>query len=154
MKRFHFLRIIIIALITSGLSLATTIEAQERTPSEAKESASVQTQGPVSLTVEFATICRDVVNREAVDSGTRFQASVGKLYCFTKIIGAQTYSEIIHVWYYGETEKARVTLEVNSPRWRTYSSKIIQPQEIGEWHVDVLGPEGNRLMSIPFAISQ
>jgi len=153
MKRFHCCRIVIIAVITSGLFSITAVEAQERSPSESKESASVQAQAPVSLKVEFATICRDVVNREAVDSGTSFQASVGKLCCFTDIIGAQTYTEITHVWYYGDTVRARVTLEVNSPRWRTYSSKIILPHEIGEWHVEVLGPEGNRLMLIPFAIS-
>jgi hypothetical protein len=110
----------------------------------------VNVQGAVSLGVESATICRDVMARTPVDGGTSFPVSLGKLYCFTKVVDVSGPTDVTHVWYYGDTERARVTLSVNSPSWRTYSSKIIQPHEIGEWHVDVLGPSGDRLVSVPF----
>jgi hypothetical protein len=85
--------------------------------------------------------------------GTVFPASVGKLYYFTKIVHANPPTEVTHVWYYGDTEKARVTLRVNSTSWRTYSSKIIQFRETGVWYVDVLGPDGNRLTSTTFEVT-
>ena len=84
------------------------------------------------LEVIRGAICRDVVDREPVDAGTQFAPSVGKLYCFTQITGAQGPTEVFHVWYFAETERARVSLSVNGSSWRTYSSKIIQSHEIGD----------------------
>jgi len=40
------------------------------------------------IQVVAAAICKDVVEREAVDVGTQFSNSVSRLYCFTKIVGA------------------------------------------------------------------
>jgi len=79
---------------------------------------------------------------------------VGKLFCFSKIIGAEDPIEIAHVWYFGDTERARVTLPVKTNTWRTYSSKVLQDHEIGPWHVDLLGPEGDVLETIEFEVVQ
>jgi hypothetical protein len=89
-----------------------------------------------------------------VVSGTSFKASVGKLYCFIKVVGAHTTSEITHLWYFGNSQVARVNSPVKSFRWRTYSSKTIRQQDIGDWHVDVLGPRGTVLWSVEFKITQ
>ncbi|MBW1997646.1 MAG: DUF2914 domain-containing protein [Deltaproteobacteria bacterium] len=104
------------------------------------------------LSVAEGKICVNVVNRECIDANTRFASPVEKLYCFTRIVGATTPTSVTHVWYFGDMERARVTLKVGSASWRTYSSKIILPHEIGEWHVNVLGPDGKPLMVIPFEI--
>ena len=105
------------------------------------------------LIVAKAHICRDVVNREPVDAGDTFEASVGKLYCFTKTMSAYNPTEITHVWYFGDSERARVSLPVESFSWRTYSSKIIQAHEIGDWHVDVLSPKNEVLQTLQFKIT-
>jgi hypothetical protein len=101
-----------------------------------------------------AAISRNVVDREAVDIGTRFPTSVNRLYCFTKVVGAQQPTEVVHVWSYGDTERARIPLAINAATWRTYSSKAIQSHEIGSWRVDVLDTSGNLLETINFEISQ
>jgi hypothetical protein len=111
-------------------------------------------QQTMSLGVESPAICRDVVGREPVDPGYSFPASVGKLYCYTKIVKVQGPDRITHVWYYGSIERARVSLRIDSPSWRTWSSKIIQAHEIGAWHVDVLGPGGEKLDLVPFEITR
>jgi hypothetical protein len=100
------------------------------------------------LEVESAAICANVIDREPVGTGRTFNIAVGKLYCFTKIVGAETPTTITHVWYYGDTERARIKLSVRSMSWRTQSSKIIQAHEVGSWHVDVLGPSGKILRTI------
>jgi hypothetical protein len=120
----------------------------------AAEKAEESTAKPaVDLEITRAAICRQVVEREPVDAGTSFEPPVEKLYCFTHITGAQDATEIYHVWYFAEIERAVIKLKVNSASWRTYSSKIIQPHEIGDWRVDVLGAEGNILKSVNFKIT-
>jgi len=137
MKRTYFALLVVIALIIVPLSHAATSMAQET----------------VILAVAEASICRDVVNRQPVGAGDSFEASVGKLFCFTKITGAQSPTQISHAWYFGDAQKATVTLSVKSSSWRTYSSKRIQPHEIGDWRVDVLGPGGEILQTLQFKIT-
>ncbi|MEE4261948.1 MAG: DUF2914 domain-containing protein [Desulfobacteraceae bacterium] len=106
------------------------------------------------ISVEGAVICTGVADREAVDAGTSFTVSVGRLYCFSKIAGVQESTEIVHVWYFGDTERARVSLGVKPPAWRTYSSKIIQAHEIGSWRVEILDAAGNLLETLKFETTQ
>ncbi|MBT8363506.1 MAG: DUF2914 domain-containing protein [Deltaproteobacteria bacterium] len=106
------------------------------------------------LDVEAAAICEGVDNREAVNVGTRFTNSTPRLYCFTKIVGAESPTEVVHVWSYGDVERARISLAVNASNWRTYSSKAIQAHEIGAWRVEVLDTSGNLLETINFEITQ
>lgn len=113
---------------------------------------SVLSQSPEPLDVEDAVICRNVADRRAVSPGTSFPSSVGKLYCYNKILGARTNTHVTHVWYYGNVERARISLPVKASRWRTYSLKNIRPQETGVWHVDILGPTGDRLEVLNFHI--
>ena len=104
--------------------------------------------------VVAAAICKDVVEREAVDVGTQFSNSVSRLYCFTKVVSTEVPTEIVHVWSYGDVERARVSLAVKAATWRTYSSKAIQSHEIGPWRVDVMDTSGNLLETINFEITQ
>ena len=104
--------------------------------------------------LETAVISSDVVDREPVNVGTRFQSMVGRLFCFTKIVGAANPTEVAHVWYYGDVERARVSLSVRGSTWRTYSSKLIQAHEIGNWRVEVLDSAGNLMETLQFEIVQ
>ena len=111
-------------------------------------------QQTANLDVIAAAICENVQEREAVNVGTSFINSTPRLYCFTKVVGAESPTEVIHVWSYGDVERARVSLAVNASTWRTYSSKAIQAHEIGQWRVDVLDTSGNLLETINFEITQ
>lgn len=106
------------------------------------------------LQVERAVICEQVVDREPVDVSSSFSATVGKLYFFTRIVGAEGNTQVTHVWYYGDTERARVTLSVRASNWRTYSSKRLQAHEIGAWRAEILDAEGNTLATARFEVTQ
>jgi hypothetical protein len=134
MKRFLLLTGVRVVIVASCFLIPLAAQAQQSN----------------TVTVASAVICQQIVNREAVDTGTSFAVSVGKLYCLSKITNIQDATQIVHVWYYGDTERARVTLNVNPPSWRTYSSKIIQPQEIGAWRVEIQDSSGNVLETVPF----
>jgi hypothetical protein len=138
MKRFFFSFGVCVAILSLCLIIPFSSHAQQAG----------------ALIVESASICTGVANREAVDAGTSFSVSVGKLYCFSKIADIQEPTEIVHVWYYGETERARLSLGVNPPAWRTYSSKIIQAHEVGAWRVEILDASGNLLETAKFELTQ
>ena len=107
-----------------------------------------------SLSVETASICTGVADRQPVGAATSFSVSNDRLYCFSKIANIAQATEIVHVWYFGETERARISLGVQPPAWRTYSSKIIQPHEIGSWRVEILDASGNLLDTLKFEVTQ
>jgi len=110
--------------------------------------------GVQAMQVERAVVCENVVDREPMNAGMQFAATVGKLYCFTHLIDAAAPTRVTHVWYYGDVERARVDLSVGASNWRTYSSKVIQTAEIGAWKVDILDADGNTLDSVNFEIVQ
>jgi hypothetical protein len=136
---------------SSSQAQEPAMKAEEPT-GEMQEPAMQEQEAP-ELTVSVAAICRDVVDREPMDSGNSFTVDVGKLYCFTKIMGAESPTHVTHVWYFDGTERARVELAVNGASWRTFSSKIIQPHELGAWRVDVLDADGNVLKALDFEVT-
>jgi len=104
------------------------------------------------LKVVDGTITSAIENQMPVDKIESYRADFGKLFCFTRIVGAQEDTEITHVWYFQDNELARVTLPVRSSDWRTYSSKRFLPQWAGEWSVVVLDGEQNEIATIPFRL--
>ena len=146
MPRFKQVLWLSLSMIALVLLLTTPCLAQE----PAEEPASPPEEAP-ALTVS-ATICTEIQEREPVGAGDTFPATVGKLFCHTLVEGAEEPTLITHVWYYGEENLAEVTLEVNSVRWRTWSSKNIIESWTGGWHVDILDEGGKVLASIAFQI--
>ncbi len=111
-------------------------------------------QDAAALEVVDPAVCTSVENRACVDPKEEFSVSVDRLYCFTRITGAREDTEVTHVWYYGNIERARIPLSVRSASYRTNSSKRIQAHEAGQWRVEVLGPDGSVLKTISFSIVQ
>ncbi len=104
------------------------------------------------LMVADGVITTAIKEQMPVDSIESYRADFGKLFCFTRIVGAQGDTEVTHVWYYQENEIARVTLPVKSADWRTYSSKRFLPQWSGNWRVVILDGELNEIATIPFLL--
>jgi hypothetical protein len=109
-------------------------------------------QEAAALKVKDPAICTNVESRACVDPKAEFALPVDRLYCFTRITGASGNTDIAHVWYYGDVERARIPLAVRTGSYRTYSYKTIQPHETGKWHVDVVDSSGTVLETIPFEV--
>ena len=91
-----------------------------------------------------------IENRELVGPGESFPLSVGRLYCFSRVLNAAG-DEIEHVWYKGDAEMARVTLDVRGSPWRTYSSKNIGDDGAGVWRCEVVH-KGNVIQTTRFTV--
>ena len=104
------------------------------------------------LRVADAGITTAIEDRMPVDDIKTYPADYGKLYSFTRILGAQTDTYVTHVWFYEDQEMARVSLPVRSGDWRTYSSKRFLPQWAGSWSVVIEDKQGRVLAELPFRL--
>lgn len=104
------------------------------------------------LSVEESAIALDVIDRMPVGSDSTFVASVGRVYCWTLVAGAEGEVAIHHVWFHGDQEMADMELRVGGSPWRTWSSKAIVPEWTGAWRVEVRDSAGNVIETIRFTI--
>lgn len=102
--------------------------------------------------VADAVITTAIEEQMPVDKIEVYPADYGKLYCFTRIVGAEKETHVTHVWYYQDDELARVELPIGSADWRTYSSKRFLPQWAGQWRVVVVDEEGKEIAAVPFVL--
>jgi len=111
--------------------------------------AAAQKEAPKGLGVEKAVVATGVENREPVGVAKEFDASVGQVYCWTRVISATVPTTIKHVWYVDNQKVFEIPLDIKYPRTRTWSSKTIKP---GNWRVDVTDESGTVLTSVSFTV--
>jgi hypothetical protein len=106
-----------------------------------------------SLQVQDVAVATGVHDRVPTGISSSFDGSVGKLYAFTRIVGAEGETRVYHKWYHGDELVADVPLTVRSGDWRTWSSKNVQPDWTGDWRVVVVSEDGSILGTVKFAIN-
>jgi hypothetical protein len=104
------------------------------------------------IVIDEAVIATGVENLTPVAPGSSFDASIGRLYCFTRIKTNLQPAVIKHLWFHGDKMVMEVTLPIKSSNWRTYSMKTILPSSGGEWKVDVTSEDGTILKTLNFTI--
>jgi hypothetical protein len=133
---------------------ATQPAAQETAqPAMSQETTQPSTQDTAQPDAQLAeaVVCQDVIDRAPVGSGDLFAKEVPKVYCFTRVVGAEG-TQLTHNWYYKGSLKASVKLNVRSSNYRTWSSKTMMPEWTGEWMVEILSADGKPLESIIFIL--
>jgi hypothetical protein len=109
-------------------------------------------QDSPNLTVDQMEICTGIEDRQPAGSDTSFVKTVGQLYCFVKVSGQSDSTSISHVWFYDGKEMAKVDLSIKGKIWRTWSSKRIIEEWVGNWKVEVTSNTGDILMTKEFTI--
>ena len=120
----------------------------------AQEQAETETGGEkpaLTAEMEFATAIEE---RMPVGTAQSFPANVGKVYLWTKILGAENITTVNHVWYYQGEEMASVALPVRDESWRTWSYKTILPEWTGKWTVVVTDDMGKEVSTATFTITE
>lgn len=110
---------------------------------------SISTAG--ELTVEVAAVATSVENLIPIGVSDKFSSSVGRLYCYSKIIGGEG-QDIKHLWYINEKKFGETTLPIKARSYRTYSYVNILLGTKGSGRVDITTDEGKVLKSIDFYI--
>jgi len=105
-----------------------------------------------SIKVDEMAVCTSVEDRQPVGTDTSFVKTIGQLYCFVKITGESDSTSIFQTWIYNDKEMAKVELSVKGKSWRTWSSKRIVEDWVGNWKVEVSDATGNILKTYEFVI--
>ena len=108
-----------------------------------------------AFSVLRAYVCKGIEQSEPTEAGKSFVPApdgVLRLCTFSEIGGPARPDTILHVWYWGEREMARVPLRVQGPRWRTWSTKQILDEWRGEWHDDITDRVDALLSRLDFSV--
>lgn len=117
-------------LYSLGLILFTAVPlAAQDAPDEAE------------IRVTRAVVATQVEDREPVGEAESFPATVGTLYFYTILEGEPAETTVEHVWLRNGEETARVPLNVQGPRWRTWSTKQVPEDWTGEWTAQVVADD-------------
>ncbi len=130
MKKIFTLLFVVCLVSSAGFCLAQDIE---------------------DLKVEEIKICKAVIDRMPIEPSASFSEMVEKLYCYTRVTGANQDTNILHIWKYDDEEMSRVLLKIGaSPSWRTWSSKDMLEIWKGKWSVEVVSANGDILAKKEF----
>jgi hypothetical protein len=105
------------------------------------------------LQVADAKLGTGVADHEIQGEADTFKQDVGKVYLWNKITGGEG-TEVSHVWYQGDKKVSEVKLKIKFDSMRTWSYKTIYPGAKGDWHVDVVGPDGAVLKTVSFKVEE
>lgn len=97
-----------------------------------------------------AVVGTGVENRQPQGVGEEFPSQVGALFCFSEVKNYE--GTLLHVWFHGEKEVARIELPVKGERFRTWSKKRIPASWTGPWRVEVQTAEGKVLAQAKFTV--
>ena len=138
-------------VIALGLLLANPAWAahhESLTDDAGKKEASLEESAGVASvptgTVGRATFTTGISEREPMDSVTQLTNDHVIVYFFSEL-NDMAGKTVLHRWEYNGQLMAEVPLAVGGPRWRTYSSKNLEPMWLGEWAVSVVDDQGNVL---------
>lgn len=92
-------------------------------------------------TVERAQFTRGIDDHEPIDEVVVLSPPDNEIYFFTDLRHLQGRT-ITHRWQYRGQVVSQVSFEVKGPRWRVFSRKNINPDQLGEWSVTVVDDSG------------
>ena len=106
------------------------------------------------LKLSTATLCEDVQNRQPQNEGVVFSISSGQIYCYTLFDPVPEKTTIYHNWYSRDTLTSRVKLQLQPPRWTTYSTIQLRESDKGPWRVEITDANGNVLQVLRFSVTE
>lgn len=104
------------------------------------------------ISVEVIVIARGVEDRIPIGVDDKFPSNIGRVYCYSKIVGTNKGDIVKHIWYYNDKPISEVSFTVSASSYRMYSYKTIPPYAKGKWRVDLTMQDGTVLKSIDFTI--
>jgi hypothetical protein len=150
-KENHVLKKTVLLLLSLLILSGVCFAQEEPAKKQIKDTASAAAQNQPGLVLEEIQFYTAVKDRQPSGIGTVFPEDLDKLYCFTKIGGADRATYVHHVWYFGNKEIARVKLPVKSKSWRTWSSKNLH-MGLGYGYVEIVSESGDILGRAEFKI--
>lgn len=118
--------------------------AKLRTEAPAARRSAPTVRKPAALHIPDHGVGTLVEDHELVGEGDRFTEGAA-VWFWTRVRGGRAGQRIHHVWSREGVEKARVSLRLGGPHWRTHSRKRLWPGSAGEWAVEARDDSGRVL---------
>lgn len=145
--RISYLAWIAAAALVAGAANAT--EETGTSPTQPPEAAAPD--ATATGAVERATLTSGILDREPQDELDEVASDRGKVFYFTELrdMPGET---VLHRWEHRGEVVSEVRFEIGSARWRTWSSKDVDPERLGQWSVSAVGSDGRVLDTRVFTV--
>ncbi len=100
--------------------------------------------------VERAALTESVVDREPQGRMKQLTNDRDRVFYFTDVRD-MTGETLVHRWERNGELVVEVPLAIGGPRWRTYSTKQLDPSALGDWTVSAIDASGRVLSSDGFS---
>ncbi|MDZ7698742.1 MAG: DUF2914 domain-containing protein [Deltaproteobacteria bacterium] len=106
------------------------------------------------MTVLETAVCTDVKDKNPFGKDYSVQWSTDRIYVWNLIESEVSLSSIRHIYYFKGKKVSDIALDIRSPRWRTWSYKVLSDKRfIGPWRVDITSADGKLLERVRFEVS-
>jgi hypothetical protein len=119
----------------------------------AEEKNSSAPPNPQKLALVKAIMCEGLKDRVPYNQGVVFPLGAGRIYCYSEFDPVPKKTAIYHNWYYRGKLSTRVKLNLQPPRWATYSTINLEETDKGPWRVEITDQEGVVLGIVRFSIT-
>jgi hypothetical protein len=106
------------------------------------------------LTITSAVMCEDVQDRQPLNEGVVFSIGIGRVCCYTTFDDVPDKTYITHNWYNRDNLSTKIKLQLQPPRWTTYSAIQLRVSDKGPWRVEISDSEGRILQVLRFSVTE
>jgi len=150
--KYFFATLATIALSQQVLAADPAKPAEMQAPASAAASAPAAPATPVG-TVARAQFTTAINDHEPADSITTLGNDQTHIYYFTELKGFEGH-KVTHRWEHDGKVMYEQAFDVGSPRYRTYTSKTLDPSWTGEWKVSVIDDGGATVSANTFSYTK
>ena len=100
-----------------------------------------------------AVMCEEIYSDAPRNPTSVFSASKEKAVSFSIFDPVPQKTVIYHNWYHRDVPSARIKLQLEPPRWSTYSSIQLRKTDIGPWRVEITDDKGHVFGVLRFSVT-
>jgi hypothetical protein len=98
-------------------------------------------------------MCEALSGYEPIHPAVVFSVSRQRVYCFTIFDPVPRRTVIYHKWYRRDVLTSTVKLQLNPPRWTTFSNMQLRESDKGPWQVKVTDEDGHVFHTLRYSIT-
>lgn len=107
----------------------------------------------VNTSLSEAVMCEEIRDSRPRNAAAVFSLSLGKVCCYTLFDPVSHQTEVYHSWYKRDKLSTKIKLELQPPRWATFSRIQSRESDKGPWRVEISDAKGNLIQVLRFSIT-
>ncbi len=115
--------------------------------------ARVKGGAPAQLALTEAVMCEALNGYAPENPAVVFSVARQRVFCFSAFDPVPRKTVIYHKWYRRDVLTATVKLQLNPPRWATFSNMQLREADKGPWQVKIADADGNVLRILRYSIT-